>query len=77
MEDKIIELIEEISEFKNLRDNKDIDLIENEVLDSLGFIELVSSLEEEFNIEIQITEVKSDTWRSIDKTVKLVEDLNL
>ncbi len=75
MEDKIIDIIEEISEFKNLRENKKIDLIENEILDSLGFIELISSLEEEFGIEIQITEVKSDTWRSVDKIAELVKKL--
>ena len=75
MKDKIIEIIEQISECKDLKNNVDIDLIENEVLDSLGFIELVSSLENEFNIEIQVTEVKSDTWRSIDKIVELVKNL--
>ena len=65
MEDRIIEIIEEISEFKDLKNNKNIDLIENEVLDSLGFIEFVSKIEEEFDIEIQPTQIDPTTWRSI------------
>ena len=75
MEDKIIEIIEELAEINNLRENKEIDLIENEILDSLAFIELIYRLEEEFNIEIEPTQVKSDTWRKVSEIEKLVLDL--
>ena len=75
MEEKIIEIIEKVTDFKGLRDNKNIDLLENEILDSLAFIELITSLEEEFNIEIQPTQVSPDTWRSVDKILELVKSL--
>lgn len=69
MKNRIIEIIEDLTEFKELNKNPDIDLIENEILDSLAFIELIVKLNEEFNIEIQPTQVKPDTWRSIEKIV--------
>lgn len=72
MEEKIIEIIENLTDFRGLKENKDIDLLENEILDSLAFIELITSLEEEFNIEIQPTQVDPNTWRSIEKIAKLV-----
>ena len=75
MENKIIEIIERLTDFKGLRENKNIDLLENEILDSLAFIELITNLEEEFNIEIQPTQVKPDTWRSVDKITDLVQSL--
>ncbi len=75
MENRIIEIIEEISGQTDLKEKKDIDLLENEIIDSLGFIELISELEDEFNIEIQPTQVSPDTWRSIDSIKKLVESL--
>ena len=75
MENKIIEIVEKLTGYNNLKENKDIDLLENEILDSLAFIELVSELEEEFDIEIQPTQVKPETWRKIKNIVKLVEDL--
>ena len=75
MEEKIIEIIEELTGYKNLRENKEIDLLENEILDSLAFIELISSLENEFNIEIQPTQVKPETWRSVEKITELVKTL--
>lgn len=75
MEEKIIEIIENLTGFKELRNNKNIDLIENEILDSLAFVELITILEEEFDIEIQPTQVKPDTWRNVAKIVELVKSL--
>jgi len=75
MEDKIIQIIEELTDYKELREDIDIDLIENEILDSLAFIELIYKLEEEFDIEIQPTQVKSDTWRKVSTIEELVKQL--
>lgn len=72
MEDKIIEIIEKLSGYKNLKEDIDIDLIENDILDSLAFIELITSLEEEFDIEIQPTQVSPDTWRKVMSIKELV-----
>lgn len=76
MEDKVINIIAEICENETIKDNLDIDLIENEILDSLAFITLISRLEEEFDIEIQPTQIKPDTWRSINSIIELVKSYN-
>lgn len=73
MEEKIIEIIENLTGYKELKENKDIDLIENEILDSLAFVELITALEEEFDIEIQPTQVNPDTWRNVGKITELVK----
>lgn len=75
MEEKIIEIIENLTGYKNLKENIDIDLLENEILDSLAFIELITTLEEEFDIEIQPTQVEPNTWRNIKKISDLVKSL--
>lgn len=75
MEEKIIQIIEDLTDFKELKENRDIDLLENEILDSLAFIELINSLEEEFCIEIQPTQVNPDTWRSVKKITELVKSI--
>lgn len=75
MEEKIIEIIENLTGYDKLKENVDIDLLENEILDSLAFIELMTTLEEEFNIEIQHTQVDPNTWRSVKKIAELVEKL--
>lgn len=73
MREKVIEIIKNVTNYNGLENKPDVDLIENEILDSLGFIELVTELEETFDIEIQPTQIPSDTWRSVDNIVKMVE----
>lgn len=72
MKEKISKIIKELTGFEEI---ENVDLIENNILDSLAFIELISELEDEFDIEIQPTQVSSDTWRSLDNIVDLVESL--
>ena len=75
MEKRIIEIIEEITEYKELKNQRQIDLLENNILDSLGFIGLINALENEFNIEIQPTQIDPNTWRSVDRIIELVKKI--
>ena len=73
MEEKIIWIIERVTEYKDLRKNIEIDLLENEILDSLAFIELINSLEEEFDIEIYPTQEEPKTWRKVENIIEMVK----
>lgn len=56
----------------------DTDLLENGYLDSLSFVNLLSLLEEEFNIRVETEDIEYDYFRttaSIDEFVK--EKINL
>lgn len=75
MEEKIIEIIEEVSGVQQIRENPEIDLLKNEILDSLAFIQLITTLEEEFDIEIQPTQIEPSTWRKVSSISKLVEQM--
>lgn len=77
MEERVIEIIENLTGYKELKENKDIDLLENEILDSLAFVELITVLEEEFDIEIQPTQVNPDTWRNVEKIIELIKSFQL
>lgn len=75
MKEKIIDIIIKLTEYENLRNNLDINLIEEDILDSFAFIELIGELENEFDIEIQPTQIPNNTWNSVDNIVKMVENL--
>ena len=40
-----------------------------------NFIELINALNDEFDIEIQPTQVKPTTWRTVKGIVQMVEEL--
>ena len=72
MKDENIKIIKEISNTDE--DIENIDLLENEILDSLAFIELINELEDRFDIEIYPTQIDSNVWRSAKKIAEMVEE---
>lgn len=70
------EIIEKVSGYMDLKNNKNIDLLETNILDSLAFIDLITELEEHFDIEIQPTEISPDTWRNLNSICNLVSKLH-
>lgn len=73
MEERIIQIIEELTGVKDI--NKSTDLLEEEILDSLAFIELIETLENEYDIEIQPTQVPANTWKNVNNIVKLIKKI--
>lgn len=73
MKEEVLEIIIKLTGYEDLRKNINIDLIKEDVLDSLAFIQLISELEEKYDIEIQPTQVSVDTWKSVDRIVEMVK----
>ena len=73
MKEEVLEIIIKLTGYEELRNNINIDLIEEDILDSLAFIQLISELEEKYDVEIQPTQVSADTWRSVDGIVEMVK----
>ena len=73
MEEKIVNIITEVCNCEDIKNNVEVDLLANDILDSLALITLISRLEDEFDIEIQPTQVSFDTWRSVESIIKLVK----
>ncbi len=71
MEEKIIEILRKISGVKEI--DSTMDLIENEILDSLILVEFIVELEETFGIEIQPTLVKPSVWHTVEGIAKFIK----
>ena len=69
MEERILEILEEICEDEVVYEDKDINLKEEGLMDSLAFVELLVRLEE-FGIEVAPTEV---TYEEIDAPNKIIK----
>ena len=73
MEEKVLDLLEEICEDDIVREEKDLDLFEEDILDSLGFAELLAMIEEELGVVIAPSEVVRDHVNTANKIIGLVK----
>ena len=69
LEEKVLAIIEEICEDDVIYEERDINLKEEGLMDSLAFVELLVRMEE-FGIEVAPTEV---TYEEIDSPNKIIQ----
>ena len=50
----------------------DTDLLEDGILDSLKFVELLMQLEQQFGIQFNWSELEADNFRSIDRIAEFL-----
>ncbi len=72
---RIEDIIVEITGCEDIRTNQDIDLIEEDIIDSYAFIELIDTLDSVFGIEIEPTQVDKETWKSVKGISDMVSEM--
>lgn len=72
VEAKLLDLLEEICDDDAVRQERDIDLFEAGLLDSMGAIDLLASIEEAFDVIIAPTEVEREEMNSTNKIIERV-----
>ena len=70
MEEQVLSLLEELCEDEVVREDLDINLRDEGLLDSLGFVEMLVRMEEVFGFATAPTEV---TYEEIDTPNKIIE----
>lgn len=71
MQEKIADLLKDINGKDRISDFN-MDLFENDMLDSLGIAQLVAALEENFNIEIDPEDILPENFSTINEISALV-----
>lgn len=72
MQEKIAALLKEINDKDDVKDFN-LNLFENDMLDSLGIAQLVASMEETFHIEIDPEDILPENFSTINEISALVE----
>ena len=72
MKNTVIEIIKDVTGLTKI--DETADLIDDGILDSLAFIELINEIDDRLNIEVQPTLVSLDVWRSVDSIVAMLTD---
>lgn len=57
MEDKILDLLAKITEVEEIKEDRNLNLFDDGILDSLSLIELLLALEEELGLKLEPTEI--------------------
>lgn len=73
VEARMLDLIEEICDDEVVREERDIDLFETGLLDSMAAIELLVGIESEFGVVIAPTAVEREEMNSVNKIIYQVE----
>ena len=73
MEEKLLDMLERICEDDIVREEYDLDLIDEGLLDSLAFAELLVDIEEELGIVISPSEVGHEDMNTVNKIMAQIK----
>lgn len=71
--EKLLKLLKEIKPEVEFEGNEH--LIDNEELDSLSIVEIVSAIDDEFDVEIGVTDIIPENFNSVEAMWKLIQKL--
>ncbi len=73
VENTMLDLLEEVCDDDAVREERDIDLFEAGLLDSMAAIEVLVGIEERFGVEIAPTAVEREEMNTVNKIIHQVE----
>lgn len=71
--EKILEILAYLCDTKEIKNNPDIEIFKEGLLDSFGTIEFFVALQEQLNIEVAPTEVDREMWATPNKIIAYLE----
>ena len=74
IKEQILEMLEEICEDEVVREDLDINLKEEGLMDSLAFVEMLVKIEEIFGLSIAPTEVTYEEIDTPNKVISYIEN---
>ena len=74
LDEKIVELVADFSGEDEVAEERDLDLFEERILDSMAAIELLVALKEEFGVSIAPTELEREEMNTVNKIIARVKE---
>lgn len=74
MKEKLLEILVDICDDEIVREDSDMDLFEEDILDSLGLVELLLAIEDNFGITISPTEYEKKDLSSVNKILHILKE---
>ena len=74
IKEQVLEMLEEICEDEVVREDLDINMKEEGLMDSLAFVEMLVKIEERFGLSIAPTEVTYEEIDTPNKVISYIEN---
>lgn len=74
MKDEVFDILEEVAETDEFRDDLDMDLFEESILDSLSAIALIVELEDRFKVSLPPSEMERQDWNTANKIAERIQE---
>jgi D-alanine--poly(phosphoribitol) ligase subunit 2 len=71
---EVLDILERVAGTDQVRRDPDLALFDLDILDSLGTVELIVALSEEFGVNISPAEIDREQWASPRKIVAYIEE---
>ena len=72
--ESVIEIFEEVLGSDEIRYNQDLDMFENEMLDSLAIIEVLLGIEDKLDLSLQPTDLERKDMATVNNLVDFLKD---
>ncbi|WP_409022275.1 D-alanine--poly(phosphoribitol) ligase subunit DltC [Dellaglioa sp. P0083] len=73
--DKVLDILEETTGSAEVRNNLDLNIFDEGLLDSMGSIQLILELQNELGVDIPISEFERSEWATPNLIIAKVESL--
>ncbi|WP_160683673.1 D-alanine--poly(phosphoribitol) ligase subunit 2 [Clostridium sp. C2-6-12] len=73
MEEKVLDMLIEITGSDDIAEEKDTDLFEAGLLDSLGIIEVLLKIEEIFGLKLQPTDLERKDMATVNNLIEFLQ----
>ena len=75
MEDTLFSILEDITGTEEVRENPEVDLFEEGLMDSLATVQLLVQLEGQLDVQVPVSEFDRAQWNTPNKIIEQVKAL--
>jgi D-alanine--poly(phosphoribitol) ligase subunit 2 len=73
--DQVLDILEEITESEEVKENTNVRLFDEGLLDSMATVQLLVEIESNLNITVPVSEFERDEWATPELIIKQLEAL--
>ena len=75
IKEKIIGILQDVTGLDNVGQDADQDLFKDGVLDSMATVEVLVTLQDDFDIQVPVSEFDRSQWSTVNKIAQRVQEL--